>query len=217
MAGLYHPRLSDDPVLDAIDRERQSSGESSLAALLGKTFAWTVGGRTIAIDPPPPAVFGLLSHFGSPLLDMYRAATDDDLRLAGLLFVRRRLARICDPDSGREETRRFWGNAVPPREDILDIIRDAFAPYRRLPPSDHRGDGRVKIDTPFLAGLVYRVHAATGLLPEAILWQLPMAAAAAYDLEFRRYILKQHINDYPPPPEALMRRYWARVRELIQE
>lgn len=68
----------------------------------------------------------------------------------------------------------------------------------------------------FLAGLVTRVHRVTGLTPDAILWELPMAAAALYDLEFRRYELHTVFRDALPLPPTLVKRKIERIYELIK-
>lgn len=218
MEGLLHPTLSNDPVLDAIDREERRPVVNELAALLGSGYAWLVGGELIPVPMPPPGVFGLLTALESPLLDPAGQPTPDDLRIAGLLILKGRAAGISDAESGAAVAAGFWANAVPERADVNTVIRDAFMPYLRLPPSDRTGDKGepLRADSAFLAGLVARVHRVTGLSPDAILWRLPMAAAALYDLQFRRYELRMVFNDTLPPSDELIRRRWARINELLE-
>lgn len=214
------PDLSDDPVLDALDREEAAPIASELAALLGRGYAWLVGGDLLPVAMPPAGVFALLTSLDSPLLwpaGKGREVTADDLRIAGMLALRRNLSSVSTPEAARQAAAQFWGDAVPPRADLDAMIADAFGPYRRMPTDKRTGDGGepLRADGPFLAGLVARVHAATGLLPRAILWDLPMTAAALYDLEYCRWSLHMTINRNPPPSADLLRRKAERLRELL--
>ena len=77
--SFYHPSLSDDPVLDAIDREERKPVATELAALLGSGYVWSVAGETAALPMPPPGAFGMLTAIESPLLDPRGKPDDDDL------------------------------------------------------------------------------------------------------------------------------------------
>lgn len=217
-----HPLLSDDPVLDALDREEAAPVASEMAALLGKTYAWAIPpGDMIALAMPPAAVFGLLTVIDSPLLwpkSAGKTVDADDLRIAGWLIVKGREAAVYDRALAVEPAAAFWGDALPPREDIDEMIRDGFAPYLRMPQKSRTGDAGepLRCDGPFLSGLVARVHAVTGLLPDRILWQLPMAAAALYDLEYCRWSLHMDIARNLPPSADLIQRRQARYRELLE-
>ena len=220
--SFYHPSLSDDPVLDAIDREERKPVATELAALLGSGYVWSVAGETAALPMPPPGAFGMLTAIESPLLDPRGKPDDDDLRVAGFLFFRAREAKFIGGADVKAAALNFWGGSTPDRADLYEVIRDAFGPYRRLPPGSRRGgcrgdDGEpLLIDSMFLAGLVTRVHRVTGLTPDAILWELPMAAAALYDLEFRRYELHTVFSNALPPPTTLVKRKIERIYELIK-
>lgn len=217
---MNDPVLSDDPVLDALDREEAAPIPAELAALLGRGYVWEVAGELLPVPMPAAGVFALLTSLDSPLLwpvGRGREVTDDDLRVAGMLALGRKDSSVSTPESARLAAAEFWGDAVPPRADLDTMIADAFGPYRRMPPDKRKGDGGepLRADGPFLAGLVARVHAATGLLPRAILWELPMAAAALYDLEYCRWNLHMTINRNQPPSADLLRRKAERYRELL--
>lgn len=214
-----------DPELDRLERQMRLlpvDSRRELAAMLDGGLALVLGGKTVTLTPPSPGVIALLYLADSPFLmsgqplhrlDILTAlyiilhgraavfATAADLELKVMAFFR---------DSGDIDFRELT-------EDLIEILRIAFRPYDLLPKSESSPRTAPVYDASWLAGLIIRVAGVTNLIPEQIIWSLPMSVAAQYDLQYRRYVLKCTDAAVRHGNNDASAAYWARVDQFVDD
>lgn len=217
--------LAADPVISEIRANRAEAREErrreALAAMLGAVPLIMLGdGKMLPVPPPTPGVIATLQLCDSPYLG--RGEPPPEAALPALYAMVR--GRGCAATShGRlaELAGLFFSVFAPPpaiaAELVARLLREAFAPYRRLPPVRSTGGEALAFDAAWLAGLVARVGMVTRLDPDAIIWDTPMVRCAWYDLECRKIIFKSdNIRDHENNDRD-RDRWFARVAELRKQ
>lgn len=211
-----------------------------LSYLLGASCAIELGTKVIPVPPPAPGHIALWYLADSPLLLRSRQWTDRDGLEALYILLKGNLAPVATsrPVAGERRPRdnngdvladavdAFFVDAGPVdhaalRRDLEQMLRDAWHPYALMPHPEDAAEEGDRPDPDFgaewLSALVTRVGAVTRYTPAHIIWDMPMAAAASYDVQYCRYVLKTRNIARRPENVAAMAAYWNRVYELASK
>lgn len=221
-------RLAADPELIRIERARDDlDGErEALGIVLGAAGALELDdGRVIPLPPVTPGGIALLQYFESPLLlKPEEPATETAARTALYVLIRGRGAAALDAAWLDRQAADWFGPASPPADLTRRLVRQqlagAFRPYRQLPPPStvDEEEQPYPFGQAWLCGLAVRVATVTHLTPETVIWRLSMAAAAAYDVEYRRLVLRlPGIHRRKKPDPKLIRAWFDRFEEIHKE
>lgn len=214
--------LAADPVICDIRARRAEDREDrrreALAAMLGAVpVIMLCDGTGLPVPPPTPGVIATLQLCDSPFLG--RGEPDARAALPALYgMIKGRGCTASDHNELAAQAASFFGPLAPPPEIaaalVARLLREAFAPYRRLPPVAPSGGEALAFDAAWLAGLVARVGMVTRLAPDAIIWDTPMVRAAWFDLECRKIIFKNGDIRDRSGGDRDRDRWFARVAEL---
>jgi len=221
----FQAAFAADPELNRLEQERRAipdDARQELATMLGAGLVLSAGTLTVPIPPPPPGVIALLFLADSPFLRSGRTIRQLDILTAWYIVIHGRAAAFSVPDDLELRVMAYWHDAgtVDYRDlarDLSALLRSAFRPYSLLPKSDDDDVPAPVYDAAWLSGLVARVAGVTNLMPDAIVWDMPMSAAAQYDLQYRRFILKSTNIPVRRGNEDAAAAYWQRMEQLVAE
>lgn len=227
----FQSALETDPELRRLDAARRNPDDDrhELSALIGGAFVLTAGDMTLILNPVTAGQIALLALLESPLLTGSVKATGFQIETALYILIKGKAAAMLTPDSLTLTATKFFAAAGPLDyaeigKDIRHLLHIAELPYVMLPRSSDPSDRSDSSDSVFslysadwLSGLVARVSGVTNLQPDQIIWELPMSAAAAYDIQYRRFVLRQaNIRRRSTNAEAV-EGYHNRLHELAVE
>jgi hypothetical protein len=226
----FQSALETDPELLRLDAARRNPEDDrhELSALIGGAFVLTAGSMTLILTPVTAGPIALLALMESPLLTGSVKATGFQIETALYILIKGRAAAMLTPDSLTLTAAKFFESAgeldyAEIGQDIRHLLHIAELPYVMLPSSSDslpltpHSSLFDLYSADWLSGLVARVSGVTNLRPDEIIWDLPMSAAAAYDIQYRRYVLRQaNIRRRSTNAEAV-EGYHARLQELAVE
>lgn len=216
----FQALFSTDAVLDELERERnnQSDEINELVVMLGGAYQL----RSLPVSPVTPAMLSILWLLRSPFLGLSDKMSDIDVEI--MLYVLSKgkdgfngcladtvmnAAGICDEN---------FIEIDEAKAAMYDSIRLAFRAYQMFPqeitPEGAAKKDPPKFDTDWLAKLISMVHDVSGELPEKIMWEMSMTAAAYYVVQYCRKNGQKHIERRPDCETVKM--IWNRTNELAE-
>lgn len=189
---VFQARFKSDKILDSLDEEKDLNylDINVLQTVLGFKTEFKFNDKKIEVNPITPAMWAYLWYIKSPFVNTSNKINEADLSIFLYLLE----YGIIDSNPTTIASKAFKvgykiGDVEVTPEAALQIvsllIKIAFRPLALFPRSG-KDKEKTSYDADWLTSIVARTHDVTGLTPDHIMFEMPLASCCSYFVQYAR-------------------------------